>query len=297
MKKRYILLLSTLLLCSCATLTKSYRSEEKYKLKESSKLERDMSIVKFKTDRDGESRFELRSPLINQVVIYGSYEEQSDNTADRVVLYVERVRLFANWPNGWTEAHYEASGRLVLTAEGEKWRCALEEPLELWEILSGELRHYDTFYRGEEGMSRVKNRVDRLRETAKLLNDRGFPAYYGHLWRESGYSSGFKKEVGRYLFPELYRFKQLEKADRLPAAYYESSELPEGSLYSLGANRIWRRDYTLRVFPENFHQLRDSGALYRDFEEASQLLFSLYNLDYYSGRIVNGELFTEETKR
>lgn len=298
MKKRslFLLAISFTLLLSCATLTKSYRSETEYRVKRSSRLEREMSTVKFKTDRKGKSHFELRSPLIPQAVIYGSYSEQTDASGDRVELHIEKIRLFANWPNGWTEAKYEASGKIILTGEGEQWRSNLAAPIELWDIVEGEIRYYDTFYRGEDGLGKVKNRVERLSETAKLIKEKGFLPYYGHIWRDSQYSRGFKKEVGRFLFPELYGFKKLEREGALPAAYYESSAEPEGSKYSLGANLLWRRDYTLRIFPEHFHELRDSGALYRDYEEAGQMLFLLYNLEYYSSTNLNNELFREIVK-
>ncbi|MBN2616988.1 MAG: hypothetical protein JXR64_01610 [Spirochaetales bacterium] len=187
-------------------------------------------------------------------------------------LYITSVRMFSNWAGGWTEGFFEASGRYQLEKSGNNYKLTEIDPFELWDIVSGEIRYHDNYYRGDDGVWKVKNRVDRLKELCRVLTiDMGFNKYSGNL----------EKEIYPTLFPELYKFKKLEVKGLLPKSYYESGLEPK----TVRANDIkWRVDYTQAVFPQEFWELRDSGTLYRDVLEAPDIFNSLYNLEEFFSR-------------
>jgi hypothetical protein len=56
----------------------------------------------------------------------------------------------------------------------------------------------------------------------------------------------------------------------------------------LGAGIVWDKQYTEKIFPEQYIELRNSGTLYRDFEEAQELFYTIYNLDYVMNTYLQG---------
>ncbi len=185
------------------------------------------------------------------------------------VLYITSVKMFSNWEGGWTEGFYEASGKYIIETSGEQSKLTQIDPFELWDIVAGEIRFHDNYYRGDDGLWKVKNRIDRFKELSRvLINDMDFPKFSGDL----------ETDLYPTLFPELYKFKKLEESGELPQAYYDSELEPK---INRASDIKWRTDYTESVFPEPFWKLRDSGTLYRDALEAPDIFRSIYNLEQF----------------
>lgn len=217
-----------------------------------------------KTTRDG-NNFTFTSQHLPGFEITGVTAAEEG----KEILYITSVRMFSNWEGGWTEGFYEASGKYIIENEGQNYKLTEVDPFELWDIVSGEIRYHDNYYRGDDGLWKVKNRIDRFRELSRvLISDMGFPKFSGDL----------EQDIYPQLFPELYKFKKLEEDNKLPTVFYESGLEPE----IFRANDIkWRVDYTESVFPEPFWKLRDSGTLYRDALEAPDIFRSIYNLEEF----------------
>ncbi len=208
-----------------------------------------------KMDKEGTLYGEYRNPLIPAAVIYTDVEK---GTKENLRLYVTKVRFFTNWPNGWTEGVYEASGMYLISDDTENARIKLQDEFTLWDIVSGEIRYFDTYYRGDDGFSKVKNRIDRMTEISRYLQEeKGFPPYY----RENN----FLTSVEEFLFPEV------TGAEKGTGGKKETA---------LGAGIFWNKGYSEKILPEQYIELRNSGTLYRDFEEAPELFYTIYNLDY-----------------
>lgn len=103
-----------------------------------------------------ESEASLTSPLMPGSEIYGIYQIDSNR------FYVHSVRLFGNWANGWTEGLYEATGGVAFEGDGPTREATLTSAIELWSIRKGEIRYFDDYILGEEGISAVDARVARL---------------------------------------------------------------------------------------------------------------------------------------
>jgi hypothetical protein len=260
------------------------------------------AVITVLHSRDGELIAEITSPYIPAITISG---ELHVDTGERSLL-VTGCRMFAQWPNGWTEAEYEASGKFRFVHTSGGWTAIVEDEFELWNITAGEIRYYDTYYRGEDGIRKVRNRVERIREVCRVLQDEmGLPSFFGRLGLRSVFGEAFTTGVIRLLFPERDKFEKLLEAGELPPTYYEalipengtseSSAVPApGSERVLGGGILWRPDYTAAVLPDHLHELRDTGTMWRDWEEGPELFFSLYNLEYFFGDILSETEFVDD---
>lgn len=175
------------------------------------------------------------------------------------IFYITSIRLFSNWGEGWTEGVFEASGKYLISRKNNGAYLKQIDSFELWDILLGEIRYRDKFYRDDDGLWRVKNRIDRLKELSRILqSDLGFNDFTSDI-----------KELYPYLFPELYNF---------PEDFNRNGSQGEIKR-AYGVN--WRVDYTDAIFPEEFKELRNSGTLYRDAIEAPDIFQTLYNLNKF----------------
>lgn len=225
--------------------------------------------------------FELSSPIIPGITFIGAVSGKT--------LYITSVRLFSNWQNGWTEGFYQASGKYLLENSVNSYNLVEVDPLEIWDIESGEIRYKGNYYRGDDGLQKVRNRVDRIREYVSVIKENRGPDYLGGVKKASTVSLySIKGSLYPKLFPEVEGFKKLEKNLRLPKLYY-SNDYPKEKVE--GSNIYWRTDYTKSVFPEHLWELRDSGTIFRDFEETPQLIVGFYNLDgFIENKLPNSRL-------
>lgn len=243
-------LAAALFITSCATVTAEY-----------SIMQSDISFtLKVRRDLEGNATGELYNSLLPAADVRGDIEE----TEEGLIFYVTGVRFFANWPNGWTEGIYEASGSYLVTFENGGARLQLRDEVTLWDIAAGEIRYFDTYYRGENGFTKVKNRIDRMTEISRFLKtERDFPPFY------RDYKNGTGK-IAAFLFPEL------------------KGSPAEGEDSVLGAGIRWDSGYTDEILPEQYGELRNSGTLWRDYEEAAGLFYTIYNFDYVLNEFMQG---------
>lgn len=224
-----------------------------------------------------DSGFEMTSALIPGITLYGN---ESGG-----YLYVTKVRLFSNWAQGWTEGFYDASGKYKIEKAQNGFYLIQEDQFELWDIISGEVRYKNKYYRDDDGLQKVRNRVNRINEYVSVIKKAGF----GHIDFIGGVNKSsvisnytLKKDFYPVLFPEVMGFGKLDKANKLPQKYYSANyEITKVD----GDNIYWRHDYTKAVYPEQLWELRDSGTIYRDLEESPYIFISLYNLEKFLDRI------------
>ncbi len=228
-------------------------------------------ITSCTTVKEQENSFSFKSQILPGMTISGITAEENGVE----ILYITSVRMFSNWAGGWTEGFFEASGKYEMEKYEDTYKLTQIDPFELWDITSGEIRYHDTYYRGDDGLWKVKNRVDRLKEISRILIDEQ---------SKPEMSTDLFKDIYPFLFPELYKFDKLESNGLLPAEFREANLEPE-TVKSSGIE--WRTDYSRAVFPEQIWELRDSGTLYRDAQEAPEIFRAIYNLEYY---FKNGEL-------
>jgi hypothetical protein len=161
---------------------------------------------------------------------------------------------------GWNEFRRELSGTGVFRISGDGASFWLDgEPLAL-DISWGRIRRADTRISGSQALTGLRNRGERI----------DFLTEWMHRSSENDSlpKEGFpdQKAFEAYWYPIL--FPELAPSSERPAAWNE------GKPDRIAVDDLsWNRDYTKRVFPEELWNVRDSGALLRDWEEAADWIY------------------------
>jgi len=188
--------------------------------------------------------------------------------ADGGILLVSLDYLGGN-EHGWNEFRLDlfGSGSFIQFDETGGGTFSLAQGFEPVQISFGRIRRYDTRITGHDALTYLRNRHERVLALTEWMHERG-GAYYGD----------FERHWGPILFPELARNR-----DR-PQGW-----LQEGDVRVRAENVSWNTGYTERVFPELLWNVRNSGTLLRDWEEALEWIHLKYEWD---GLV---ELLTRET--
>ena len=288
MKYRFIIItMSFLILLSCATTASRYKSDSVYKIfKNTGKAVLDFRI---KRDAKGNEWGELRSPFIDAAVIKGNVVE--DATGD-IHFKFQSLKYLVNWPNGWTEGESELTGELLFVKEENAFRLKIIENYEIWELLKGEIRYMDEYFRDDrEGRKHVKDRVERVNLVVDFLKQKEFPEFFWHSKRNTINGESFKKQTQPFLFPETLDIDDLIEKNKL-SGYTIDKNLTDDIIFNNGI--FWRKSYTKKAFPENLWDLRDTGSLWRDYEEALDLFFVFYNMDYFFNSVLDGMVLKQQ---
>ncbi|MEX2442169.1 MAG: hypothetical protein WD492_01090 [Alkalispirochaeta sp.] len=232
------LVLAVLLITSCASVDERYVAGEQFDHRGRRRHAEPALVM----ERSG-TEVAVTTPWLPGTELFGIIDETT--------VYVTGVRLFANWANGWTEAFFEASGTITVepTWVGEQARFSVhvEEPVELWTLYAGGIRYYDTYLLGEDGLIRVRGRVNRMREVAEWMREQGGPDSYGSDSHDGAYGPAMVDDVRRAV----------------------DADIDAGTA------------------PEWLIPLYESQSLERDLREASDMLVALYNLERFNGRLLD----------
>lgn len=192
------------------------------------------------------------------------------------------LHWFNNWADGWTEARFDCGGKLTLTKEGNSWHLAvvaLPAPLVPTEA---RIRYRDTVLIGDAALKALGNRWDRILAASALLkmapiypgSAQGYPPF---IAGKKDHDTEFRVNTAHYLFPEIAGWKNAELA-----AKYKGAET------SRAEDIRWNTAYTKDTFPEEFRAVRDSGTLFRDWEESAELFYlACWNAEIFA-RVESG---------
>ncbi|WP_028974935.1 hypothetical protein [Spirochaeta cellobiosiphila] len=225
-------------------------------------------------DADHKAQLELAVPF--EAIIQGeAFKENEDNW----IFYIDNMKLLFSWRQGWTDALLNMEGVLKLVKEDTGyWTLnVVEEPL-LRGVAEAQVRLKRDRYYGDQARDIVTRRFNRVQALVSVLPDQFLDSYYVYNDKKKGYySSVFFKDLEKFLFPELHGYlEDYPKPD---------SQLSPGERYIHKEEFKWDGAYTQKYFPEIFWDIRNSGTLYRDYEEGYALIFlfarwdSLWNTD------------------
>ena len=157
--------------------------------------------------------------------------------------------------SGWNEFSRELAGSGTFWVNGGKALFRLDPGLEALDIREGRIRRADSRLYGEPALTALRNRDARISELAAWMRS----AAGGQEFPDQ---AGFEAYWQGILYPELVSPK------RRPASW--DQEPPE---WVRALDVRWNTSYTRRVFPEALRELRDSGTLLRDWEEAAAWIY------------------------
>jgi hypothetical protein len=195
------------------------------------------------------------------IKILGSFPDEND------AFFLTELEFLAGNVHGWNEYSLELIGTGNLKFENTV--ILNIEEIEPVQILKGRVQRYDTRLTGNEALSALRNRRERilaLTEWMLSLNlDKGQTI------------EKFEEYWHPILFPEM-----VSNRKRADGWIQDSDKFQKAE--SIG----WNTGYTERTFSEELWSIRNSGTLLRDWEEA---LYWIY-LEYEWKNIV--ELLSKE---
>ncbi|MCL2127088.1 MAG: hypothetical protein FWH38_02440 [Treponema sp.] len=171
--------------------------------------------------------------------------------------------------HGWNEYRLDIFGPAKLVLSGDAATFSVTGEIEKGQIEYGRIRRYDTRITGTEALSGLRNRYERITALAEWMNTSPPPDLD---------LKGFEKYWKPILFPEIVPKKKSPPDWRR-----------ENDIWARSEDINWNTSYTERVFPELLRNIRNSGTLLRDWEEALDWLY----IEYEWERIC--ELLSQET--
>ena len=177
--------------------------------------------------------------------------------------YLESLEYLGGSVSGWNEYSLGLSGSGTLALDETEAVFSVSQDLETVEISRGRIQRYDTRLTGEEALSNLRNRRDRITALAEWMRAQKVPEGHGR--------NDFEKYWKPVLLPEMVCAKKRPAGWRLESAQWVWAE-----------DIRWNTDYTERVFPEELWTVRNSGTLLRDWEEALGWIY----LEYEWERII-----------
>ena len=235
-------LLAATMLCSCASAAKKA----------------DMRVWSEKNTKEG--TILVRYPK-DRLQIVGSVHNENDEP----IFYVEGVQWFSNWHDGWTEAFVLASGKARLdTSKGKRISAEFIDPVQLEESQEAAIRYRDTILRGNDARVAFSRRLDRISAAVEFVTERSTKAEKARISEKKAFMHYMEQE----LFPEVFGF---------PKGIQESSKVPENRERGEGIN--WDIRYTESIFPAEFAAIRNSGTLFRDWEETADLFYFIFCME------------------
>jgi len=179
------------------------------------------------------------------------------------VFYFSSLEYLSGSTHGWNEytSQLYGSGRLVLREIAVLE--TIEQPFQV-QVTQGRVHRYDTRVTGNEALTAMRNRYERVTTLAQWMLSSG--RMKGQPLKE------FEKYWKPILFPEIAAGKQRPEGWR-----------QGGDIFKTAEDINWNTSYTERVFPPELVPVRDSGTMLRDWEEALSLVY----LEYEWERLIN----------
>ncbi|MCL2244133.1 MAG: hypothetical protein FWC03_06655 [Treponema sp.] len=165
--------------------------------------------------------------------------------------------------HGWNEFTLDLAGEGKLLIEnvpliGETALLILSRKIETVQISAGRIHQYDTRIVGNQALSALRNRYERIVSTVEWMADFN-DAPNGMTIKQ------FEEYWKPRLFPELVSKK------KRPSGWQK-----EGDETVKGEDINWNISYTQRILPEELWPIRNSGTLLRDWEEALAWIYLEY---------------------
>ncbi|MDR2717989.1 MAG: hypothetical protein LBB89_07995 [Treponema sp.] len=160
--------------------------------------------------------------------------------------------------HGWNEYRLDLAGSGNLVLGETDARLSVPDEIETVGISSGSIRRYDTRITGTEALSSLRNRHDRILALAEWLNS-----------RENLPSFNSQKTFEQYWKPVL--FPETVSKKKRPALWRQDNDQ-----WVRAEDIRWNTGYTERVFPEQLWNIRNSGTMLRDWEEAAEWIYIEY---------------------
>jgi len=161
-------------------------------------------------------------------------------------------------PQGWNEFKLDISGEGKLVYGEKTAAISVQHEIEPIQISYARIKRYDTRLSGNEALTLLRNRHERIKAIAEWMNSRETPPPKMN-------ANEFEKHWKPILFPET-----------VPKRKRPGDWQRQNDLWNRAESIRWNKSYTERVFPEELREIRNSGTMLRDWEEALNWLYNEY---------------------
>jgi hypothetical protein len=190
--------------------------------------------------------------------------------------YLTSLHYLGGNVSGWNEFTLDLSGAGTFAASESSAALRFSAPPEPVMISSGKIRRNETRITGNEALTLLRSRYERiLALTEWMRNRQGAPAYHT--------PASFDAYWRPILLPETVAKNKRPPEWTRKARWVRAEDLK------------WNAAYTESLLPENLRVLRDSGALLRDWEEAFPWICFEYARERI-GRRLSGEITMKRIK-
>jgi len=197
------------------------------------------------------------------------------------LFHADNFEWFSNWADGYTRATFSTWGTWKFDGKSS---LEVLDPVVVDTVKTGMLRYGSKKMYGDQSRDLIQRRWSRVQVAADFLNQNWagsdmscqvIPEYKAKKPKHR--ENDFLHLAGQLLFPEKYGYGEGSK---------ESTEKVRAE------GILWDTAYTGIIFSEieELKDIRNSGTLYRDWEEGSTLLYIAYHLKYITGlSLINTE--------
>ena len=192
------------------------------------------------------------------------------------------AKFFCNYDDGWSEFDLPLSGRVTVERTGDALALKSESGIERLPAHLGRLRAGSKVMSGDRALDALRYRQERIVALADFMHGKNLTADIPP-WK------GFKSAWQAFLFPETVSEKKRDAAWKSLAANYPGGEKAFAkSAFARAEEYSWSKEYTDAVFPENMRELRQTGALWRDWTEAGTWIYAEYNWPSFNRALADG---------
>ncbi len=200
MRKNTIIIAVSIILLTlsagCMTTVTKINSRDKLK-REGLKSEKAFTTLTIRKNDAGKLKGIITSPFIHWSKIEGDITESENGD---IKLSIDKFYFITNWPNGWTEGEAAATGEVDFIKTSGGYKASVTAGFEILDYTSGGIRYFDDYYLGDEGLKKVRERMERIRALNKFIKSTGkLPDFFGDLNFKTSYSEPFKKALKRIL--------------------------------------------------------------------------------------------------
>ncbi|MCL2185877.1 MAG: hypothetical protein FWB86_08525 [Treponema sp.] len=227
--------------------------------------------ISFTQNKQGEKSIIISLKNYPMMILRASFPN------DEGAFYLVTLEYLSGSTHGWNEFTLDILGtsRLVYTNDTDFYLEPFED-IEKVQITQGRIHRYDTRILGNDALTSLRNRRERITSIAHFMNS--------ITSQNSFNNNNFKKDIKTFenywkpiLLPEMVSGK------KRPENWHN-----KGDIYQKAEDISWNTSYTERIFPDELLSVRNSGTLLRDWEEAHYWLY----LEYEWENIV--KIFSQE---
>jgi len=175
--------------------------------------------------------------------------------------YLVSLDYLGGGAQGWNEFKLDISGEGRLVLDGTTAAISVQNEIEPIQISFARIKRYDTRLSGSEALTMLRNRHERIKTITEWMNT-----------NETAPKDMDVKKFEKYWKPVL--FPELVSRKYRPAGWQSGNDQ-----WNRAESINWNKSYTERLFPEELREIRNSGTMLRDWEEAFDWIYNEYEWD------------------